>query len=323
MHSHACQEQLTAAVREVTQAVENLVTVCNESCTNEELMHQLKEAASEVTRTLNDLLNHIKLSSRARAHESSVQESSVEVIYTATDKLSAASGDAGEMIKQARVLGQATAQLIQSIKGEAEKQPDSDIQKRLLAAAKTLADATARMVEAARQCATHPNDVNYQDNLRRTAEDLRDVTIVAATTPALRAKLVDRVQVCARQAVSTASQCISVAQASYQRNANPVTREALASETRELAEQIPPLVDTIRASSDNPNDANNQAELIYVAEVFLHVSANICEFRDIFNPKLYFYFIARHTFYTSVSGCVTYNRRSRHFTSIVFSYATV
>lgn len=81
------------------------------------------------------------------------------------------------------------------LQGEAEKQPDSDIQRRLLAAAKTLADATARMVEAARQCASHPHEVKYQDNLRRTAEDLRDVTIVAATTPALRAKLVDRVQV--------------------------------------------------------------------------------------------------------------------------------
>lgn len=186
------------------------------------------------------------------------------------------------MIKQARVLGQATAQLIQSIKGEAEKHADSDIQKRLLAAAKTLADATARMVEAARQCANYPHDINYQDNLRRTAEDLRDVTIVAATTPALRAKLVDRVQVCARQAVSTATQCISAAQASYPRNANVVTREALATETRELAEQIPPLVDSIKASSDDPNDTTNQAELIYVAEVFLHVCIIILYIYDVF-----------------------------------------
>lgn len=281
-------------------------------------MNQLKEAASEVTRTLNDLLNHIKLSSRARAQES-VQESSVEVIYTATDKLSAASGDAGEMIKQARVLGQATAQLIQSIKGEAEKQPDSDIQKRLLAAAKTLADATARMVEAARQCATYPNDVNYQDNLRRTAEDLRDVTIVAATTPALRAKLVDRVQVCARQAVSTANQCISTAHASYQRNTNPVTREALASETRELTEQIPPLVGTIRACTDNPNDANNQAELIYVAEVFLHVSMKVFSIYFYFNVNL----LARNTFYTSCTSSITYDRRPRYIPSIVICYSAI
>lgn len=116
LHSPACQEQLTAAVREVAKAVENLVAVCNESCGNEELMNQLKAAAAEVTRTLNDLLNHIKLASPQRA-KASVQESSVEAIYTATDKLMAASGDAGEMVKQARLLGQATAQLIQSIKG--------------------------------------------------------------------------------------------------------------------------------------------------------------------------------------------------------------
>lgn len=117
LHSPACQEQLTAAVREVAKAVENLVAVCNDSCGNEELMNQLKAAAAEVTRTLNDLLNHIKLASPQRA-KASVQETSVEAIYSATDKLMAASGDAGEMVKQARLLGQATAQLIQSIKGK-------------------------------------------------------------------------------------------------------------------------------------------------------------------------------------------------------------
>lgn len=51
------------------------------------------------------------------------------------------------------------------------------------------------MVEAARQCGNHPHDVAYQDTLRKTAEDLRDVTSVAATTPALRARLVNRVEV--------------------------------------------------------------------------------------------------------------------------------
>lgn len=45
---------------------------------------------------------------------------------------------------------QATATLVQAIKGEADSQTDSDIQKRLMAAAKVLADATAKMVEAAK-----------------------------------------------------------------------------------------------------------------------------------------------------------------------------
>lgn len=145
LSSVACQEQLTAAVREVARAVENLVAVCNETCGDDHLLNQLQMAAADVTQSLNDLINHIKLSGRERARES-VQETSVETILVATDRLFASSGDAGEMVRQARRLGQATAQLIQSIKGEAERQPDSELQRRLLAAAKTLADATARMV---------------------------------------------------------------------------------------------------------------------------------------------------------------------------------
>jgi hypothetical protein len=45
-----------------------------------------------------------------------VQEGAVEMILVATDRLFASTGDAAEMVRQARVLGQATAQLIQAIK---------------------------------------------------------------------------------------------------------------------------------------------------------------------------------------------------------------
>ena len=40
--------------------------------------------------------------------------------------------------------------LVSAIRGQAEDQGDSDMQKRLLAAAKQLADATAKLVEAAK-----------------------------------------------------------------------------------------------------------------------------------------------------------------------------
>ena len=45
---------------------------------------------------------------------------------------------------------QATSQLVNAIKCQAETHPDSEMQKKLLAAAKMLADATASMVEAAK-----------------------------------------------------------------------------------------------------------------------------------------------------------------------------
>ncbi|XP_065168829.1 talin-2-like isoform X5 [Atheta coriaria] len=276
IHSPACQEQLTTAVREVSKAVENLVGICNDSCGNSDLLNKLHDAAADVTRTLNDLLNHIKLAGHHKAKES-IQESSVEKIYATTDKLTAASSS-NEMVKQARILGAATAQLIESIKTDAEKQPDnSDVQKRLLAAAKTLADATARMVEAARQCASHPQDISYQDTLRASAEYLRDVTTVATSTPALRAKLVERVNHAARRAVSTATQCIQVAQASYSFNSNQRTQEDLMADAQELVETIPPFVDSIKISSEDPQDTNNQVQLMYVAEVFLHPATNFVQ----------------------------------------------
>lgn len=95
------------------------------------------------------------------------------------------------------------------LQGEAEKQPDSEIQRRLLAAAKTLADATARMVEAARLCASSPHDAQRQNQLRQAVEELRAAT-TAAATPALRKKLITRLEVRnVNPSVESVGQCMS------------------------------------------------------------------------------------------------------------------
>ena len=96
---------------------------------------------------MNDLLNHIKIATRNEREKQYIEGEAIETILVATDKLFANSGDTGEMVRQARIVGQATAQLIQGIKGDAEKQTDSEQQQKLLAAAKILADATAKMVQ--------------------------------------------------------------------------------------------------------------------------------------------------------------------------------
>lgn len=72
--------------------------------------------------------------------------------------------------------------------------------------------------------------------------------------------------------MSTATQCVSAAHSSHPHNGNAATREALSSDTREMTEQIPPLVEAIKANTDNPQSTSTQSELMYVAEVFLHVS---------------------------------------------------
>lgn len=70
----------------------------------------------------------------------------------------------GEMVRQARVLAQATSDLVNAMRSDAEAEVDVDNSKKLLAAAKLLADATARMVEAAkvRVKRDYSNDVMQQ-----------------------------------------------------------------------------------------------------------------------------------------------------------------
>lgn len=269
LQSPACQTQLMNAVREVTRAVEGLVEVCNETCGDGNLLKELSAAASEVSRTLNDLLNHIRTATRGERAKESIQEGAVEAILVATDKLFASTGDAGEMVRQARVVGQATAQLIQSIKGEAERQTDSAQQQRLLAAAKVLADATAKMVEAARQCASSPHDAKMQNQLRQAAEELRAAT-TAAATPALRRKLINRLEVCAKQAAATATQCIAAATGVAHHNTNPSSQEELIAECHAMSLHIPHLVAGVKGTQAQPDNSTAQLNLINASEQFLH-----------------------------------------------------
>ena len=74
-----------------------------------------------MTRALNDLLNHVK-----DGHAHKIPDI-MEQIMTSSGVL-IGSYDSGEMVKQARILAQSTAELIQAIKGEAETQSDSELQ---------------------------------------------------------------------------------------------------------------------------------------------------------------------------------------------------
>ena len=84
-------------------------------------MGELEGSASDVTRALNELLNHVK-----DGHADRIPDI-MDQIMTASGEL-IASYDSSEMVRQARILTQSTAELIQAIKGEAESQSDSELQ---------------------------------------------------------------------------------------------------------------------------------------------------------------------------------------------------
>lgn len=289
----ACREQLEAAAREVANAVTKLVEVCNEATDNHQLKGDLLAAAKDVSRTLTDLLEHIKLSSRERAVRISEEPSPVESVLVATDLL-VSSSDPQEMVRQARALGQATAYLIQSIKGEAEQQQDSELQRRLLAAAKQLADATAKMVEAARLCASSPNETAHQEALRLAAEELRDITTTKANTPVIKRKLIHRLEHCAKQAASSATQCISAAQNAVEYSSDRQTKEQLLQDCRSAADMIPRLVTGVKTSLQNPDDASAQLGLIEVSEQFIEPASHVSSSARAFHPTVTDHSAAQH-----------------------------
>ena len=105
-------------------------------------------AARAVTEALNSLINQI--SDGHSLAESQKYDEACETILESTEMLVGSMGNAQEMVKQAKLIAEATSMLVRAIRAESDGQMDADARRCLLDSAKNLADATSRMVEAAK-----------------------------------------------------------------------------------------------------------------------------------------------------------------------------
>ena len=259
----ACQEQLTESAKHVARSVDHVVNTAEGVCDDEQSKSDLREAATAVSRALDDLLKHIKRGAKGRKAEE------VDTILTATDRLFGSMGDTPEMVRQARILAQATSQLVNALKVEAEAHPDSDQQKRLLAAAKALADATAKMVEAAKGCAGHPEDRNQQQILKQAADELRSAT-ATATADTMKKQIIKNLELAARNAASCATQCINASAAASDSNQNETSQQHLMTQSNYVADEIiPRLVQALRGSMRNPDSPSTHNALIQASQDML------------------------------------------------------
>ena len=93
---------------------------------------------------MNSLINQIR--DGHSLADSQKYEEACEAILAATEMLVGSMGNAQEMVKQAKILAEATSMLVGAIRAESDGQMDADARRRLLDAAKNLADATSRMI---------------------------------------------------------------------------------------------------------------------------------------------------------------------------------
>uniref|UniRef100_G3WN56 Talin 1 n=1 Tax=Sarcophilus harrisii TaxID=9305 RepID=G3WN56_SARHA len=266
--SPVCQEQLVEAGRLVAKAVEGCVAASQAATEDGSLLRGVGAAATAVTQALNELLQHV------RAHATGGRpagryDQATDTILTVTENIFSSMGDAGEMVRQARILAQATSDLVNAIKADAEGESDLENSRKLLSAAKILADATAKMVEAAKGAAAHPDSEEQQQRLREAAEGLRMATNAAAQN-AIKKKLVQRLEHAAKQAAASATQTIAAAQHAASAPKAPAgPQPQLVQSCKAVAEQIPLLVQGVRGSQAQPDSPSAQLALIAASQSFL------------------------------------------------------
>uniref|UniRef100_A0A8C7DU59 Talin 2a n=1 Tax=Oncorhynchus kisutch TaxID=8019 RepID=A0A8C7DU59_ONCKI len=265
--SPVCQEQLIEAGKLVDRSVEGCVQACLSATVDGEMLKQVSSAASVVGQALGDLLEHV---CHYASHGEPVgrYDQATDTIMTVTESIFSSMGDAGEMVRQARVLAQATSDLVNAMRSDAEVEVDVDNSKKLLAAAKLLADATARMVEAAKGAAAYPENEDQQQRLREAAEGLRVATNAAAQN-AIKKKLINRLENAAKQAAAAATQTIAASQNAAASNKNTAAHQQLVQSCKAMADHIPRLVQGVRGSQAQPEDLTTQLALITTSQNFL------------------------------------------------------
>uniref|UniRef100_F7FLQ7 Talin 2 n=1 Tax=Macaca mulatta TaxID=9544 RepID=F7FLQ7_MACMU len=265
--SPVCQEQLIEAGKLVDRSVENCVRACQAATTDSELLKQVSAAASVVSQALHDLLQHVRQFA-SRGEPIGRYDQATDTIMCVTESIFSSMGDAGEMVRQARVLAQATSDLVNAMRSDAEAEIDMENSKKLLAAAKLLADSTARMVEAAKGAAANPENEDQQQRLREAAEGLRVATNAAAQN-AIKKKIVNRLEVAAKQAAAAATQTIAASQNAAVSNKNPAAQQQLVQSCKAVADHIPQLVQGVRGSQAQTEDLSAQLALIISSQNFL------------------------------------------------------
>ncbi|NWI43270.1 TLN1 protein, partial [Picathartes gymnocephalus] len=265
--SPVCQEQLIEAGKLVAKSAEGCVEASKAATSDDQLLKQVGVAATGVTQALNNLLQHIKQHALG-GQPIGRYDQATDTILNVTENIFSSMGDAGEMVRQARILAQATSDLVNAIKADAEGETDLENSRKLLSAAKILADATAKMVEAAKGAAAHPDSEEQQQRLREAAEGLRMATNAAAQN-AIKKKLVHKLEHAAKQAAASATQTIAAAQHASSSNKNPAAQQQLVQSCKVVAEQIPMLVQGVRGSQSQPDSPSAQLALIAASQNFL------------------------------------------------------
>uniref|UniRef100_A0A8C4HDD3 Talin 2 n=1 Tax=Dicentrarchus labrax TaxID=13489 RepID=A0A8C4HDD3_DICLA len=243
--------------------------------------HKLMGAARMLAGAVSDLL---------RSVEPAAAEPR-QTVLTAAGSIGQASGDLlrhmgeGEtdekfqdtLMNLAKAVANAAAMLVLKAKNVAQVAEDTILQNRVIAAATQCALSTSQLVACTKVvsptisspgAAAYPENEDQQQRLREAAEGLRVATNAAAQN-AIKKKLVNRLEIAAKQAAAAATQTIAAAQNAAASNKNTVSHQQLVHSCKAVADSIPQLVQGMRSSQAQPEELGAQLALIMASQSFL------------------------------------------------------
>lgn len=275
-----CQDQLGESARAVAAAIERLVGVAQSACRDEAAVNSLGEAARAVSDALGALLSAIPDlagdntgpatggkaaqgagSGPGDAAPSREYAEAVDAILEGTERLHAGVGETSAMVAEAKRLAQATAVIVNEIKGRAAGEADPKRKENFIASARLLADATAKLVAATKRAAQAPQDPSARAELAQAAAQLRR-TMQEAAGEAVGRKFMANLKSAAKQTAMAGTQLVTAAQAASACNRSQASQQQLDAQSRIVAEHLGKMVSALKRSVVQKGDAGAQLALI-------------------------------------------------------------
>ena len=295
-----CQEQLVEAAREVAKSVEGCVARCNDVSRDDHSLRELGQSAADVTRALNELLNHVKdghldkipdimeqiMSAQQELEEFRLSANSFnlrpmpgESLESAMLLLNNASKSVGSTVahfmtaafegnaditnRAARDTSNALRDYTSAVRGVAASTKDQHIQNRLLDQAQLVMAKSAQLVLQAQRAMQNPTDPRKQEKLVGARKDINMVLSGTLSCLPGQQDVDDRLRdIGDRASKVDSSTFLSSAKTVAANLSAPNARNNLATAARGVTESINDLINVYTSAAPGQNECDNAVRAI-------------------------------------------------------------
>uniref|UniRef100_A0AC35TRB9 FERM domain-containing protein n=1 Tax=Rhabditophanes sp. KR3021 TaxID=114890 RepID=A0AC35TRB9_9BILA len=276
-----CQEQVYNASKQVSSAIGILLDQSKHACHMVEngkggkYGEEIQVAARSVIASLDDLLDHIKVSPRQRRID---VVGPYENMLRSSNRLISNQDSGTDMVEQSQSVIRHSLILVDQMENEAADQ-DPQTRALLLSNASRMAQATSQMIDATKECEHSPLEPSHQMHLKTCTEKLVNLTS-SVLAPQNATKVFEGLEQAAKRTAACSTQTIGIANQCVPLIKSEDAAGSLIVECKETAAVVPDLIASIRESQNARTQADKfkaQSQLIHDAFKVIPPATNLVE----------------------------------------------